>query len=105
MWVISSPKTPYWHRNAQSEGPNWLHEASRHIERVLTTVNPAKVREYMIGLRDLHTDNIPVIVAGSTYFVWGAHTRLGNVPWTSTHAYVYRGWGRSLYNEQIYIKQ
>jgi peptide/nickel transport system substrate-binding protein len=105
MWVISSPNTPYWHRNALREGPDWLHEATRHVERVLTTVDPAKVREYMTGLRDLHTDNIPVIVAGSTYFVWGAHTRLGNVPWTSTHAYVYRGWGRSLYNEQIYIKQ
>jgi len=105
MWIITGPKTPYWHRNAQSEGPDWLHEATRNAERVLTTVDPAKVREYMIRIRDLHTDNIPVIVVGSAYFVWGANSRLGNVPWTSTNAYVYRGWGRSLYNEQIYIKQ
>ncbi len=104
-WAITGPTAPYWHRNAHKEGPDWLHDATRYIESVLTTTDPAKVREYMIRVRDLHTDNIPVIVVGSAYFVWGAHIRLGNVPWTSTHAYIYRGWGRSLYNEQIYIKQ
>ena len=83
----------------------WLHEVTRNINLAITTVDAAELRGYMNRIRDLHTDNIPVIVVGSAYFVWGANSRLGNVPWTSTNAYVYRGWGRSLYNEQIYIKQ
>ncbi len=102
---ITGPIFPFWHRNAQQEGPEWLHEATRYINLAITTVDAAKLRGYMNHIRDLHTDNIPVIVVGSAYFVWGASSRLGNVPWTSTNAYVYRGWGRSLYNEQIFIRQ
>ena len=102
---ITGPIFPFWHRNAQKEGPAWLHEVTRYINLAITTVDATELRGYMNRIRDLHTDNIPVIVVGSAYFVWGASSRLGNVPWTSTNAYVYRGWGRSLYNEQIYIKQ
>ncbi len=104
-WAIMGPTVPFWHRNAQKEGPEWLHEVTRYVKLAATTVDAAKLRGYMNAIRDLHTDHIPVIVVGSAYFVWGANSRLGNVPWTSTNAYVYRGWGRSLYNEQIYIRE
>ena len=88
----------------KKRGPEWLDDVTRYIKLAVTTVDAAELRGYMNLIRDLHTDNIPVIVVGSEYFVWGANSRLGNVPWTSTNAYVYRGWDRSLFNEQIYIK-
>ncbi len=103
-WAIASPTSPFWHRNASKEGPEWLREATRCIEMALTTVDTARAREYMIRARDLHTENIPVIVVGSAYHVWGASARLGNVPEDGSSADVHRGWGRSVAHEQVYIK-
>ena len=74
MWAITGPTAPYWHRNAHKEGPDWLHDATRYIESVLTTTDPAKVREYMIRVRDLHTDNIPVIATLARLILSGART-------------------------------
>ena len=96
---------PFWHRNASKEGPGWLHEATRLIKLTLTTVDSASVRDYLSQVRDIHTDNVPVIVCGSAYHVWGASTRLGNVPFDGSAADVHRGWGRPVFHEQIFIKQ
>ena len=104
-WAIMAPTVPFWHRNASSEGPGWLHEATRCIKRAITTVDTAKVREYMVKARDLHTDHVPVIVVGSAYNVWGAGARLGNVPHDGSAADVHRGWSRPVFHEQIYIKK
>ncbi|MFT5365948.1 MAG: peptide/nickel transport system substrate-binding protein [Candidatus Latescibacterota bacterium] len=104
-WAIMAPTVPFWHRNASEDGPEWLHEATRLIKQTLITVDQKKVREQMSQVRDLHTDNVPVITVGSSYSVWGAGTRLGNVPFQGTGADVYRGWSRPVFHEQIYIKQ
>ena len=104
-WAIMAPTVPFWHRNASREGPAWLHEATMRIKKVLTTVDPIAVHEHMTKVRDLHTDNVPVIVVGSAYSIWGASTRLGNVPMQGSAADVHRGWGRPVFHEQIFIKQ
>ncbi len=103
-WAIMAPTVPFWHRNASKEGPAWLHEATMRIKKVLTTVDPIAVHEHMTKVRDLHTDNVPVIVVGSAYSIWGASTRLGNVPFQGSAADVHRGWGRPVFHEQIFIK-
>ena len=103
-WAIMAPTVPFWHRNASAEGPDWLREATHHIQSVLTTVDTARVRHHMTRVRDLHTHNVPVLVVGSTYSVWGASTRLGNVPRQGTNADEFRGWSRPVFHEQIYIK-
>ena len=104
-WAIMAPTVPFWHRNASTEGPAWLHEATGLIKKVLTTIDPNIVHEDMIRVRDLHTDNVPVIVVGSAYSIWGANTRLGNVPFQGSTADVHRGWSRPVFHEQIYVKQ
>ena len=104
-WAIMGPTLPYWHRTAPTEGPEWLHEATRYIKLAITTVDTVQLREYMDKARKLHTDNVPVIVAGTSYHVWGANVRLGNVPDISTDADVRRGWSRPIFHEQVFIKQ
>ena len=100
-----APTVPFWHRNASDDGPDWLHEATDLIKKTLITIDPEKVEEQMSRVRDLHTDNVPVITVGSSFSVWGASTRLGNVPFQGTGADVYRGWSRPVFHEQIYVKQ
>ena len=104
-WAIMGPTLPYWHRTASTEGPEWLHEATRYIQQAITTVDTVRLREYMDKARKLHSDHVPVIVAGTRFHVWGANVRLGNVPDNSTDADVRRGWGRPIFQEQIFIKQ
>ncbi len=79
-WAIMSDTVPFWHRNASDEGPEWLWEATRAIQNVRTTVDPNRIRELMEKVRDLHAENVPVVVLGSLYTPWGASDRLGNVP-------------------------
>ena len=69
------------------------------------TVDTAQLRQYMNKARKLHADNIPVIVAGTSYHIWGANVRLGNVPDTGTDADERRGWARPVFHEQIFIRQ
>ncbi|MBT4138368.1 MAG: hypothetical protein HOE48_10645, partial [Candidatus Latescibacteria bacterium] len=104
-WAIMAPTVPFWHRNASEEGPTWLHEATRLIKKTLITIDPDQIAKQMSRVRDLHTDNVPVITLGSSFSVWGAGTRLGNVPFQGTGADVYRGWSRPVFHEQIYVKQ
>ena len=96
---------PYWHHTTSTEGPEWLYEATRYIQQAITTVDTVRLRKYMDKARKLHSDNVPLIVAGTRFHVWGANVGLGNVPDNSTDADVRRGWGRPIFQEQIFIKQ
>ena len=104
VWAIMTANTPYWHRNASSEGPEWLHEATRNMKAAMATVDPDTVYGYMSRVRDLHTENIPNIATGSKYHIWVYNTRLGNVPKENARDYEFRGWSGPLMSEQIYIK-
>jgi peptide/nickel transport system substrate-binding protein len=103
-WGTTGPHFPTWHRMAYLEGPEWLSEATRMIDGVLTTIDSVKVHGYMTRIRDLHTDNVPILIVGFAYPVWGASTRLGNVPENTATDNAYRGWSRPLFHEQLYIK-
>lgn len=103
-WGTTGPHFPTWHRMAYKEGPEWLAEATRMIDGILTTVDTAAVHGYMKRIRDLHTENIPILIAGFAHPVWGASTRLGNVPENKATDNAYRGWSRPLFHEQIYVK-
>ncbi|RKX32374.1 MAG: hypothetical protein DRP71_12115 [Verrucomicrobia bacterium] len=104
VWAIMTANTPYWHRNASSEGPEWLHEATRYMKTAMATVDPDAVFDTMARVRDLHTENIPNIATGSKYHIWAFNTRLGNVPRENARDYEFRGWSGPLMSEQIYIK-
>lgn len=103
-WAIMGPNVPFWHRNASTEGPAWLHEATDLIFKVLTTVDEKEVFDYMTQVQKLHAEQVPVIVLGFPYHVWGANARLGNVPYQNSASSVHRGWSRPVFHEQIYIK-
>ena len=104
-WGIMAPTVPFWHRNASKEVQPWLREVTEHIHGALTTIDSVELRGHMEKVRDLHTENVPNITIGASYRVWGAGTRLGNVPYENTAATVFQGWGRPVFHEQIYIKQ
>ena len=104
-WAVLAKNVPYWHQNAWDEGPNWLHEATRYVRLAMTTVDTAKLRAYMIRVRDLHTENVPIITIGSAYHVWGANTRLGNVPYQNVADNAFLGWSRPVFHEQIFVKR
>lgn len=73
---------------------------TRLLEEAGTTV----VRQKMERVRDLHTENVAGLFPGFAYHVWGASTRLGNVPTRSTVEDGYRGWSRTVFHEQLYVK-
>ena len=104
-WAIMTAQTPWWHRNASEEGPEWLLESTRILHEAMTTIDPDRLRELMTRFRDLMTDNIPVIVIGAPYHLWGAHTRMGNVPQDLTLGDTYRGWSRPVFHEQVFVRQ
>ena len=103
-WGIMAENVPYWHQNAFNDGPDWLWEATKHLKLAMTTVDTAKLRMHMNQVRDLHTENVPIIALGSVYNVWGASTRLGNVPRENIADNAFLGWGRPIFHEQIYVK-
>jgi peptide/nickel transport system substrate-binding protein len=103
-WSIAGDKLPYWHREASTEGPPWLHEVTRMVEAAGTTVDTALVRTYMNRVRDLATEHVPLIGLGFANHIWGASTRLGNVPEENTTMHGNRGWSRPVFHEQIYIR-
>ena len=104
-WAIVGETLPFWHRNATAEGPEWFQEVTRHVNAAVTTVDPEAFRRHMIRVRDLHTENVPVLIVGAPYLVWGASTRLGNVPMDLSPLDEYRGWGRPVFHEQLFIKK
>ncbi|MEE2753455.1 MAG: ABC transporter substrate-binding protein [Candidatus Latescibacterota bacterium] len=102
-WAIMGDTVPFWHRNASKVGPKWLHEATRQVLNTLTTIDVDSARAYMDLARELHSDNVPVIVVGSAYSPWGVSARMGNVPDEVLLSDVYRGM-RAMMHEQLYIK-
>ena len=103
-WGIMGPNQPDWHLNADEESPAWLHEATRLLEEIGTTVDTAEAQRKMIRVRDLHTENVPIILPGFCYHVWGASTQLGNVPRRNTTTDGYRGWSRPVFHEQLFFR-
>ncbi len=104
-WAIMTPQTPWWHRNASVDGPEWLHEATRLLHEAMTTIDPDRLRQLMIRFRDLHTENIPIIAIGAPYDLWASGNHLGNVPEECINDDIYRGWGRPIFHEQIFIRK
>ena len=104
-WGIIGDHRPRWHRNAAQEGPEWLREATRLILETHNTLSPDKLRENMERVRDLHAEEIPIIITGFAHRAWGFNTRLGNVPLKNTSSNGHRGWSRPVFHEQIYVKQ
>ena len=103
-WSIVGETLPFWHRNATVEGPEWFHEVTRHVNAAVTTVDTTEFRRRMERVRDLHTENVPVLIAGAPWHVWGANTRLGNVPTDLSPLDEHMGWSRPVWHEQIYVK-
>jgi ABC-type transport system substrate-binding protein len=58
----------------------------------------------MIQARDIYTENIPAIPLGASYRVWGASTRLGNIPDDVSFSEAHGAWGRPITHEQIFIR-
>ena len=104
-WSISRKHAPFWHHRASEEGPEWLFEATRQMERAVTTIDPGERRAAMNRLRHLHSINIPVIALGSTHMVWGANRRMENLPEKMIPGDEYRGWSRPVFHEQLFIKR
>ena len=103
-WGPIGPNVPTWHRNAATEGPEWLKECARLIQDSQTTLDQDRVRRNMLRIRDLHTEQVALIFPGYAHPVWGSSTRLGNVPEQNTTSSAYRGWSRPVFHEQLYIK-
>lgn len=103
-WVPLSSNTPFWYRNASTEGPAWMMEAKKYFDMAANTVDENQKREAMEHIRDIYTENIPVIVVGTAYWPWGSNNRLGNVPRKATVHNTFRGWSRPVFHEQLFIK-
>jgi peptide/nickel transport system substrate-binding protein len=101
---IMGPNLPFWHRNADTEGPDWLNEVTEGIRQAQTIIDPEKLGPQMEHLHHLISYNIPFIALGALAGPWGANRRLGNVPDLLNTEDLYRAWDRSVYHEQIYIK-
>jgi peptide/nickel transport system substrate-binding protein len=104
-WGIMAKNVPYWHQHAFEEGPEWLWEVTDHLKQAMTTVDTTQLRVHMSRARDLHSENVPIIALGSLYNVWGATTRLGNVPLENIGDNAFLGWSRPVFHEQIYFKR
>ncbi len=104
MLAPVGPNLPFWHRNADKEGPPWLRQATDAIIQAQITRDSEKRGEYMVRIRDLYSENIPMISIGSESKPWGSSKRLGNVPDKVNVEDLYRGWERVSMPEQMFIK-
>jgi peptide/nickel transport system substrate-binding protein len=98
------PNLPFWHRDADTDGPDWLVEVTEGIKQAQTIIDPEELRPQMEHLHHLVSTNIPFIALGALAGPWGANRRLGNVPDLLNPEDLYRAWDRSVYHEQIFIK-
>jgi peptide/nickel transport system substrate-binding protein len=105
LWGILGPNQPDWHREAATDGPDWFFESTRLLEEAGTTIDTALVTSHMHRIREIYTEQMPRLIPGFAYHVWGASTRLGNVPEESTTSDPYRGWSRPVFHEQIFIRE
>lgn len=79
-------------------------DLSKWVEEVGVTVDPSVTRRKMERIRDVITEEVPIPNMGFVRPVWGASTRLGNVPERITTEDAYMGWSRPVFHEQIYVK-
>jgi hypothetical protein len=98
------PHLPFWHRNAETEGPEWLARVTSNIEAAKIEMDPGKLANYMIQIGDLITNNIPFFALGTYRNVWGSKNRLANVPDLIYIEDLYRGWDRAVFHEQLFIR-
>jgi peptide/nickel transport system substrate-binding protein len=103
-WAIMGDTVPFWHRNASKVGPQWLHEATEAITNTLTTIDSTEAGREMNRARELHSQNVPVVVVGSGYRPWGYSKRVGNAPRKVLLSDVYRSM-RAIMHEQLFIKE
>ncbi|MBL9216827.1 MAG: ABC transporter substrate-binding protein [Opitutaceae bacterium] len=104
-WGVTQANMPFWHRRAFEEGaPEWLREATRLINEIMTTPQEEKVRPLMLQLQRIYVENVPAIGLGALGLPWAANVRLGNVPPDGTFSNAYSGWSRGIFHEQIFIR-
>ncbi len=104
MYAPVGPNLPFWHRNADREAPEWLREILEHLERAKYTMETQVREQELARIRDLYTEQVPFIGMGSSRGVWGARNRLGNAPKLINGEDLYRALQRSLFLEQIFIR-
>jgi len=104
MLAPVGPHLPFWHRNADREGPDWLAAVYSSIEEAKVEMDPDSLAEQMIQIRDLITENIPFFALGTYRNIWGSNNRLGNVPNLIYIEDLYRGWDRAVFHEQLFIR-
>ncbi len=103
-WGAIGDTRPTWHRHAATEGPDWLRESTELILETHNTLDESKLARNMARVRELHTEQVPLIITGYAYKVWGYNRRLGNVPEQNTGSDGYRGWSRPIFHEQLYVR-
>ncbi len=101
---VMGPNLPFWHRDADTDGPDWLNEVTDGIKQAQTIIDPEALKLQMEHLHHLVSTNIPFIALGALAGPWGANQRLGNVPDLLNPEDLYRAWDRSVYHEQIYVQ-
>lgn len=104
LWGATAPNTLFWHRNAQSEGPEWLRQATDAMKRALASVDPDTVKINILEMQDLYAENVPCIGLGALSLPWASSNRLGNVPTDGTFSSAFRGWSRTVFHEQVFIR-
>ncbi len=98
------PFLPFWHRNAATDGPDWLHEVTALIRKGENTLDEEILSRYMIEVREIMTRELPFISIGHQSSIWAANARIGNIPEIVETEMHYRGFDRSVFPEQLYIK-
>ena len=98
------PYLPFWHRNADIEGPEWLDAATVAIHRAQNSIDRETIRESVVEIRDIYTRELPFIMIGSAPSVWASGSRLGNVADNIHATYTYRGFDRAVFHEQLFIR-
>ena len=88
-----------------AEGPDWLWEATDLMKQAMTTVDQEEVRTLVGRIETLHSENVPNIGLGSLAMPWAASTRIGNLPEDGTFSSAHRGWSRTVFHEQLYIRK
>ena len=104
QWVMYGPNNPFWHREAAKNPPPWLREGTDLFIRSFATVEPVRVRELMVQAQKLFAAEFPAIGFGSLTRPWAANVRIGNVPPDGNFSIAVRGWGRSVFHEQLFIR-
>jgi len=104
-WAITAHNMPYWHRDATTDGPEWLREGTRLLNIAATSTDTAVVRKSMVQAREIYTEQIPALPLGASYRAWGASTRLGNIPNDVSFSEAHGAWGRPITHEQIFVKE